>query len=41
MTKRFGQVKRYGLEGGETLLVALEQLLKLSAQSKKVFDINL
>jgi len=30
MTKRFGQVKRYGLEGAETMLVALDTMAEVS-----------
>lgn len=30
MAKRFGQVKRYGLEGGEAMMVAMEILLGLT-----------
>lgn len=33
MTKRFPQVKRYGLEGAESMLVALDNLFRMSSQA--------
>ncbi|OMJ17686.1 putative 2-oxoglutarate dehydrogenase E1 component DHKTD1, mitochondrial [Smittium culicis] len=33
MTKKYGQVKRYGLEGAESMMVALDQLFELCNKS--------
>lgn len=30
MTKRFGQIKRYGLEGGEAMMIAVDVLVQLT-----------
>lgn len=37
MARRFGQVKRYGLEGGEALLAAVEVLLQTTSAEHLVF----
>jgi probable 2-oxoglutarate dehydrogenase E1 component DHKTD1 len=37
MAKRFGQVKRYGLEGGESLMVAVDVLLQTTSAEHLVF----
>ncbi|PVU95289.1 hypothetical protein BB559_002791 [Furculomyces boomerangus] len=34
MQKKYPQVKRYGLEGAESMMVSLDQLFKLTAESK-------
>ncbi len=34
MQKRFTQVKRYGLEGAEGMMIIMKYLLEISAQSK-------
>lgn len=37
MARRFGQVKRYGLEGGEALMAAIEVLLQATSAEHLVF----
>lgn len=35
MTKRFGQVKRYGLEGIESMIVAIDTLFQCCQQGTR------
>lgn len=37
MARRFGQVKRYGLEGGESLMAAIEVLLQATSAEHLIF----
>ena len=36
MTKRFPQVKRYGLEGAESMMVALDMLFRTSSHGMAI-----
>lgn len=36
MGKRFGQVKRYGLEGGESMMIAMDVLFRLTTSGNVV-----
>jgi probable 2-oxoglutarate dehydrogenase E1 component DHKTD1 len=36
MAKKFPNVKRYGLEGAESMMVALDRLFEISAKGKQL-----